>query len=149
MASKPIMNVEDVEPISFGDGGRFEGEFRWISREIGAQKLGYNHVVLAPGKTAFPYHYHRGNEEAFFILVGSGLLRYGGEEFPLRAGDAIAYPTGSGSAHQITNNSDAELKYLAPAPNRVPRLRIIPTRTRSASWTTPILMLSRAHHRFA
>ncbi len=126
MATKPVMNVEDVEPISFGNGGRFEGKFRWVSREIGAQKLGYNYVVLAPGKTAFPYHYHRGNEEAFFIIEGTGLLRHGDEEYPLRAGDAIACPAGSGSAHQITNDSDAELKYLAFSTKRGPEVAHYP-----------------------
>ena len=50
MNTKPVMNIEDVEPIKFGDGGRFEGEFRWISREIGAKKLGYNHVDCRPDK---------------------------------------------------------------------------------------------------
>ena len=113
MANKPVTNIEDVEPISFGNGGRFEGEFRWISQGIGAEKLGYNHVVLAPGKTSFPYHYHRNIEEAFFILEGTGVLRYGGEEYPLSAGDMICCPVGRRSAHQISNDSDADLKYLA------------------------------------
>ena len=69
MANKPVVNVEDVDPITFGNGGRFEGHFRWISQQNGAEKLGYNMVTLSPGKTAFPYHFHRANEEAFFAMV--------------------------------------------------------------------------------
>ena len=113
MSNNPVVNIEDIEPITFGNGGRFEGQFRWVSQHNGAVKLGYNFVSLAPGKTAFPYHFHRGNEEAFFILEGTGLLRYDGEEHPLRAGDVVACPAGKGSAHQITNDSDDDLKYVA------------------------------------
>jgi len=113
MGEKPVVNVEDVEPITFGNGGRFEGRFRWVSQRNGAVKLGYNVVTLAPGKTAFPYHFHRGNEEAFFILKGTGRLRLDGKEYPLRSGDVVACPPGRNWAHQITNDSDAELEYLA------------------------------------
>lgn len=113
MGNKPVTNIADVEPITFGNGGRFEGKFRWISQQVGAVKLGYNHVVLAPGKTSFPYHFHHAIEEAFFILEGTGVLRCDGEEYPLRAGDAVACPAGSGSAHQIANDADVDLEYLA------------------------------------
>lgn len=41
------------------------------------------------------------------------MLRYDGEEHPLRAGDVVACPPGKGSAHQITNDSDDHLKYVA------------------------------------
>lgn len=41
------------------------------------------------------------------------MLRYDGEEHPLRAGDVVACPPGKGSAHQITNDSDDDLEYVA------------------------------------
>ena len=123
MADRPVVNVDDVEPMTFGNGGRFEGQFRWVSQKNGAVKLGYNLVTLAPGKTSFPYHYHRGIEEAFFILEGTGLLRQDGEEYPLRPGDVVSCPAGESSAHQITNDSEADLKYLAISTK--PRLDIV------------------------
>ena len=113
MEKKPVVNIDDIEPINFGNGDRFEGQFRWVSRQNGAVKLGYNVVTLPPGKTAFPYHFHRGTEEAFFILEGTGLLRQDGEEYALRPGDVVCCPAGKASAHQISNDSDADLKYLA------------------------------------
>ena len=136
MANKPVMNVEDVEPMSFGEG-RFGGEFRWVSQQIGAQKLGFNHVVIPPGNSSFPYHYHDGLEEGFFIIEGNGLLRYGGEEYPLRAGDAIACPIGSRSAHQITNNSDAELKYLAFSTKQSPEVAHYPDSNKIGIFSDP------------
>ena len=50
----------------------------------------------------------------FFIVRGTGLLRYGNETRNIRAGDLICCPTGGPeTAHQIVNDSDAELAYLS------------------------------------
>jgi len=50
----------------------------------------------------------------FFILDGSGELRYGDARHPIRAGDIIACPPGGPeTAHQIINTGDAEMRYLA------------------------------------
>jgi uncharacterized cupin superfamily protein len=50
----------------------------------------------------------------FFIVKGTGLLRYGGETRKVRAGDFICCPTGGPeTAHQIVNDSDAELAYIS------------------------------------
>ena len=120
MTTHPVTNIDDVKPITFGNGERFEATFRWISRQNGAQELGYNVVTLAPGKVAFPYHCHHGIEEAFFIISGAGRLRYDGEEYPLRGGDFVACPPGKHSAHQIINDSEDDLQYLAISTTRMP-----------------------------
>jgi uncharacterized cupin superfamily protein len=50
----------------------------------------------------------------FFIVRGHGTLRYGNETRKIRAGDVICCPTGGPeTAHQIVNDSDAELAYLS------------------------------------
>ena len=60
-----------------------------------------------------PYHFHHASEELFYVLEGSGLLRYGGEERRLRPGDVIGCATGPAGAHQFVNDTDAPLLYLA------------------------------------
>lgn len=50
-----------------------------------------------------------GEAGSFEIKTGA----YGADRFPLRANDVIAAPPGSGKAHQIINDSDGELRYLA------------------------------------
>jgi uncharacterized cupin superfamily protein len=45
---------------------------------------------------------------------GRGTLRYGTETRPIRAGDFICCPTGGPeTAHQIVNDSDADLAYIS------------------------------------
>lgn len=61
-------------------------------------------TVVPPDKAAWRYHCHHANDEMFVILGGSGTLRYGGESYPLRAGDVVMCPAGDPeTAHQTAN----------------------------------------------
>jgi uncharacterized cupin superfamily protein len=85
-----------------------------IGRLLGARDLGYSYDVVPLGKRSCPFHSHRGEEEMFFIVRGTGMLRYGDETRKIRAGDVICCPTdGPQTAHQIINDSDTELAYLS------------------------------------
>ena len=93
---------------------RFGGRVAWLGPGLGAQRLGFNVTVIAPGKCAFPFHSHRANEELFYVIEGTGELRFGAATHPLRAGDVVACPPGGAEvAHQIVNTGAAEMKVLA------------------------------------
>jgi uncharacterized cupin superfamily protein len=118
----PVINVADLEvgppdPARMPTGpnaGNYDIRRADIARRIGARKLGYNLSVVAPGKRNCPFHSHHAEEEMFFILEGSGELRYGDTRHPLRAGDVIACPPGGPeTAHQIINTGDTEMRYLS------------------------------------
>lgn len=118
---KPIVNVADLElqprPAQFKATGpaaqRFDARMAPVARQLGAKKLGYSVTAIPPGKRAFPYHCHHGQEEMFYVIAGSGEVRIGGERHPIRAGDIIACPPGGReTAHQIVNTGKEELKYL-------------------------------------
>jgi uncharacterized cupin superfamily protein len=120
--TKPILNIADVViqpagPTRLPKGERAQHyDRRWgeIASLIGARKLGYRLTVVAPGKRYCPFHSHRVDEEMFFILEGSGELRYSDARYPIRTGDVIACPTGGPeTAHQIINTGDIELRYLS------------------------------------
>ncbi|MFQ6610160.1 MAG: cupin domain-containing protein [Fidelibacterota bacterium] len=86
----------------------------FIAPLIGARKMGYNLTSVPPGKRAFPHHHHHVNEEMFFILEGTGELRYGDDTYPVNKGDIIACPPGGKeTAHQLINTGKMDLKYLA------------------------------------
>lgn len=123
---KPVLNIAEVEPQAAdasraptgSAADRFDRRRGEIAKRIGARKLGYGLVAVAPGKSACPFHAHRAEEEMFFILEGSGELRYGADRYQLRAGDVIACPTGgSDTAHQIFNTGNTELRYLGVSNN--------------------------------
>jgi len=111
--TKPIVNIDELEYAEFGKGEQFHAERAPVSTRIGASKLGYAVIRLAPGKRAWPYHAHYVIEEMFYVLDGEGTLRHADEEFPIRAGDFICAPADPAQPHQIINTSDAPLTYIA------------------------------------
>jgi uncharacterized cupin superfamily protein len=114
MDDRPIVNIAELEYRRWGNGDRFDARVGAIGGRLGAQRLGYNVTVLAPGKRAFPMHSHRVNEEMFLVLEGEGEIRIGESRHAIRGGDVIACPPGGvETAHQIVNTSNAELKFLA------------------------------------
>jgi uncharacterized cupin superfamily protein len=109
-----VVNLDQLKLERFTQGDRFGSDCVRIGPLIGAKDLGYSYDVVPPGKRSCPFHSHRGEEEMFFIVKGTGTLRYGAETRKIRAGDVIACPTGGPeTAHQIVNDSDAELAYLS------------------------------------
>lgn len=133
--SKPILNVDDVEfsPRSSdiapkGDlANEFEARTGRIGNLIGARTLGYNITLIPPGKSAYPFHSHRTNEEMFFVLEGTGEVRLGPDTFTIRTGDFIACPPGGPeAAHQIRNTGEDELKFLAVSTLHSPEINEYP-----------------------
>jgi uncharacterized cupin superfamily protein len=123
MDDRPIVNIAELEYRRWGNGDRFDARVGAVGGRLGAQKLGYNVTVLAPGKRAFPFHNHRVNEEMFFVLEGEGEIRIGESRHAIRGGDVIACPAGGAeAAHQIVNTSSAELKYLAVSTRLSPEI---------------------------
>lgn len=118
-----ILNIADVALTDHGKGEAFAAKLGQIGALIGARQLGCRLVVVPPGKRAWPYHAHHVNEEMFFILDGTGTLRLGGEDHPVRAGDVVACPAGGPeTAHQLINSGAAELRYLAISTMRSPEV---------------------------
>jgi len=109
---KPVINLDELTLVHTADGP-FEETYGPISERIGAKRLGYSVTTVPPGKKSCPFHNHQVGEEMFFILEGSGTLRFGDRTLPLRKYDVIACPPGAREvAHQIINTSDADLKYF-------------------------------------
>jgi uncharacterized cupin superfamily protein len=109
-----VVNIDELELEHFEKGARFASDYKRVGPLVGARDLGYSYDVVQPGKTSCPFHSHNAEEEAFFIVRGQGLLRYGAETRKIRAGDFICCPTGGpDTAHQIVNDSDAELAYIS------------------------------------
>jgi len=109
-----VINIDALKLEHFSKGAGFESRSARIGPLLGAKQIGYSYDVVPPGKRSCPFHSHRGEEEMFFIVRGSGTLRYGSETRKLRAGDVICCPTGGPeTAHQIVNDSDEELAYLS------------------------------------
>lgn len=111
---KIVVNVEEAEEVTSLYGERFGGYYKVLTPALDRPGgLGMNLSRIPPGRTMCPFHTHQIEDEIFYILSGQGTLRYGDALLPLRAGDCIACPAGTGVAHQIANTGEEDLVYLA------------------------------------
>lgn len=109
-----VVNLDELSLERFEKGGKFACDAVRVGPLVGAKDLGYSYDVVPPGKRSCPFHSHRAEEEMFFVVRGSGTLRYGNETRKIRAGDFICCPTGGPeTAHQIVNDSSEELAYIS------------------------------------
>jgi uncharacterized cupin superfamily protein len=64
---------------------------------------------IPPGKAAYPYHYHTKNEEVFYIISGTGILKTPLGEQTVTSGDVLAFPANKNGAHKLINSSETEM----------------------------------------
>lgn len=119
-SSRPVVNLAEAEEQEAGSSAeRYHQFYRVLTPSMQAKggTLGVNVTRLPPGKVGCPFHYHTREDEVFYVLSGTGVLRYGDELLPLRAGDCISCPAGTQVAHQIANTGGEDLVYLAIGTN--------------------------------
>ncbi len=87
-------------------------DYEYFRRKFVAFGEANNTVVsvfeLPPRKSAYPCHYHHKNEETFYILAGSGLLKTPAGERSVGPGELLFFTAGPEGAHKLTNTSDTE-----------------------------------------
>lgn len=105
------INIEDIEWKESTQEG-FSSFRKQLAMNAGGEKLGVSLYKLLPGNKAFPFHCHHANEEAIFVLSGEGTLRLNDQTISIKANDYVAFPCGTGHAHQVINTSNESLIYL-------------------------------------
>ncbi len=119
----PVVSIGAIDGFDMtrGDSQRFGAVVKQVSPLLGLVGLGCMHVTVQPGRRAFPFHNHLGNDEMFVILSGSGTYRFGNDEHPVASGDVCGAPKGGpDKAHQLINTGDEPLTYLGISTNNDP-----------------------------
>ncbi len=104
-----IVALADAEDERDDEPG-YEGSWRTLAPL--ARKSGINHVVLEPGALSCPPHVHYAEEEAFYVLDGTGKLWLDDERHAVRAGSFVVRPPGTRVAHAFEAGPDG-LTFLA------------------------------------
>ena len=107
-----VVNEQDLEWGEQTHGEKFGYRRKQLGSAAGGEKLGCSLYEVPPGRRAWPYHYHLANEEAIYVLEGSGTLRIDERQITLSRGDYVAMPVGERGAHQIINTSNEPLRYF-------------------------------------
>jgi uncharacterized cupin superfamily protein len=109
-----VVNVDEVDWWSPPKAGPppFKGEVKRLAAVAGGRGLGANLFRVPAGGIAVPMHAHHANEEAIYVLEGTGTLRIGSKRVEVRAGDWIALLPGADYAHQLLADRGDDLSYL-------------------------------------
>ncbi|MHB1203139.1 MAG: cupin domain-containing protein [Acidithiobacillus sp.] len=75
---------------------------------VGLQYLGVHIIHVDTGKESTEYHLHHYEEEAVYVLSGSGTLIIGGDQYPIAHGDFFGFPRNT-AAHSIINDGTQTL----------------------------------------
>ena len=84
--------------------------------------LGCGAFRVDPGKRAFPKHAHLANDEALYVVAGTGELTIGEESTQVEPGDFVLLPAGVEHAHVLINNSEEEIVYLCLSTMNTPEV---------------------------
>lgn len=105
--------------------GKFHGAGQQISEALGAvvnanladggHPFDLELGKLRPGKSGCPFHSHSAQWECYYILSGTGVMRHGDQRRELQPGDVALHPPGS--AHQLINTGETDLRYYLVADN--------------------------------
>lgn len=97
-----------------------------LAEAAGSEALGCTLYEIPPGGQPFSYHYHAANEEALYVLSGSGTLRFAGDTYSLREGDYVACEANESGGHSVVNDADTPLRYLAFSTMNEPDVTVHP-----------------------
>lgn len=108
-----ILNVDNISK-EYSDDPDFKSDMKTtlIGDALGCEKIYVNIDYVKPGAKSAKYHSHSRQEEFFFIMHGTGILRINGEELAIKTGDVISKPAGKEIAHQFINNGTEILQIL-------------------------------------
>lgn len=122
------MEPVNVDDLDWRETERGETRFRRkrLAAAAGGDDLGCSLYELPAGARSWPYHYHTGNAEAFYVLSGEGTVRTPDGEEPVRAGDYFACPVGPEGAHRLVNDADEPLRFLAISTMVEPDVTVYP-----------------------
>ena len=122
------VNSDEIEELPWASPkGKFVGAGKDISEGLGwdpksgdaraRHPFAVEILRIAPGQTPYPYHSHAAQWEFYHVISGKGVARDEGGTTRIVKGDAFIY--GPGEAHQLINDSEADLVLYVIADNPI------------------------------
>ncbi|GAA0521724.1 Cupin domain-containing protein [Halorubrum aquaticum] len=134
-----LVNEADLE---WTETDRGEARFRrkQLGEAAGGDALGCSLYELPVGHESWPFHYHAANEEAIYVLEGTGSIRLAtdpddaeaDDDFEtknthdLTPGTYVALPADESGGHRVINDSEGVLRYLAVSTMVEPDVTVYP-----------------------
>lgn len=114
-----------------------------VGERLGLTRIGIHHVRVPPGRrTSYP-HAESAEEEFAFVVEGFPDVWIDGVLHPLKPGDSVAFPAGTGICHTFLNNTRDEVRLMVVGEKPKPENRIryplnqAHEQTREDRWVDP------------
>jgi uncharacterized cupin superfamily protein len=120
----PNIYEPDFEPDERPDG--FKCRRARIGYDLGTELIGCSLWELPPGEAAYPYHFHYADEELILVLRGRPTLRTPEGTRELVEGEALGFPLGEEGAHQLRNDTDEDVTFVAISSQGRPDVVVYP-----------------------
>lgn len=120
----PNIYEPQFEPSEQPEG--FRRKRARIGYELGSELIGASLFEVPPGQAAYPYHFHYADEEIIAVIRGRPTLRTPAGARQLDEGEVVRFPLGEEGAHQLINDSDETVSFLAISSSGRPDIVIYP-----------------------
>jgi uncharacterized cupin superfamily protein len=121
-----VVRGGDVEWTETEHGETYGFRRGALGANTDCERLGANLYEVPPGKRSWPFHYHTANEEAVYVLSGTGVLRTEEGTVEIGAGDFFACTASTAGAHQLLNRGDEPLRFLCVSTMEAPDVVVYP-----------------------
>jgi uncharacterized cupin superfamily protein len=96
--------VHDLNPHAVRVG-------KFLAGECGLRNLGFDLMTVMPGDEASEFHRHLYEEECYYILHGTGVVRIDDQRHRVGPGDFLGFRA-DGAAHALCNDGTEPLVFL-------------------------------------
>jgi quercetin dioxygenase-like cupin family protein len=112
MADYTKIQLEDADDVL----GDYPGEMRFLGQALGAEQGALSWRRMPPdtgGRGAYG-HFHKTQEELYFVVEGRLTFKIGDDEFEGSAGTAVRIPPAS--VRSVHNDSDSDVILIITSP---------------------------------
>ena len=88
-------NLYDVDDSALEHGLSDSQEARFPREDLGAERTGFNYLIVKPGQREAFAHRHREAEEVYLVLSGSGRVKLDDQLVELARMDAVRVSPGT------------------------------------------------------
>jgi quercetin dioxygenase-like cupin family protein len=130
MADYTKIQLEDVDDIL----GDYPGEMRFLAPALGAEQGALTWRRMPPdtgGRGAYG-HFHKTQEELYFVVEGTLTFKIGDDEFEAPAGTAVRIPPEA--VRSVHNDSDSDVILIITSPKLDEGARTEETDTVEGFW---------------
>ena len=110
--------IRHYSDIQKPDNSHYQGDDELMSigapfaKHFGLTRLGIHHETLLPGRrTSYP-HAESHEQEFIYVIEGHPDVWIDGVLHPLKPGDGVGFPAGTGISHAFLNNTDRDVRLL-------------------------------------